>query len=59
MLDLKKKQVELMRVECAKAEMQMKILEIKQNIKRLEANIVIQDKKIQELSKEINNIKEG
>ena len=32
MLELKKKQVELMKVECAKAEMEMKIYELEENI---------------------------
>ena len=59
MLEIKKKQVELMRVECAKAEMQMKILEMQDNIKRLETNITIQDKRIEELNTEINNLKKG
>lgn len=59
MLEIKKKQVELMRVECAKAEMQMKILEMQENIKRLETNITIQDCRIEELNTEINNLKKG
>jgi len=55
MLELKKKEVELMKVECAKAEMQMKIYEAHENIKRLEDNIANQEKRITELKEEIKN----
>lgn len=56
-LDLKKKELELMKVNCAKAEMQMKIFEAHENIKRLEENIIVQDDRIKELEKEINELK--
>lgn len=57
MLELKKKQVELMKVECAKAEMEMKIFEAHENIKRLEENIANQDARVEILKKEINELK--
>lgn len=56
-LEIKKKQVELMKVQCAKAEMEMKIFEAQENIKRLENNIVNQQKRIDELEREIEKLK--
>lgn len=48
-LELKKTQVELMRVETARAEMEYKIEERLEDIKRLEDNIKIQKEKEIEL----------
>jgi hypothetical protein len=52
--DKKKKQLEKMRVECAKAEMELRIEEREDEIKRLRENIIIQDKRIAELDEELN-----
>ena len=57
MLELKKKQVELMKVECAKAEMEMKIFEAHENIKRLEDNIANQEARVEVLKEEIKELK--
>lgn len=52
-LDIKRKQLELSRVTLAKEEMQFKIEEMKEEIKRLEGFVTIQDEKIKSLTKEI------
>lgn len=48
-LDKKRKEVELMRVEAAKAEMELLIEEKLAEIERIKKNIEVQDKKIVEL----------
>ena len=58
MLSLKKKEVELMKVDCARAEMEMKIYESEENIQRLRDNILIQEAKMLDLREEIKTIKE-
>jgi cell division protein FtsL len=58
MLELKKKKLERMKVECAKAEMEMRIFEAEENIKRLESNIINQKKRMDELDEEIKNYNE-
>lgn len=57
MLELKKKEVELMKVTCAKAEMEMKIFEFEENIQRLKDNIKVQEDKMSSLEQEINELK--
>jgi len=57
MLDLKKKEVELMKVDCARAEMEMKIYEAEENINRLKDNISNQEKRMEELKLEIAELK--
>lgn len=49
----KRKQLELSRVTLAKEEMMFKIEEMKEEIKRLEGFVVIQDEKIKSLKQEI------
>lgn len=56
MLELKKKQLERMKVECAKAEMLMKIYESEMNIQRLNENITIQETRMSALDVEILNL---
>ncbi len=58
MLELKKKEVELMKVECAKAEMSMKIMESEENIQRLKDNMANQDSRIESLKEEIKQLKQ-
>ena len=53
-LEMRKKTVERMKVECAKADMQLRIYESEENIQRLKENIKIQDDKLVELDKELN-----
>jgi hypothetical protein len=48
-LEAKKKAVELMRVEAAKGEMELQIIERLHEIERLKKNIEIQDKRINEI----------
>ncbi len=48
----KRKQLELSRVTLAKEEMLFKIEEMKEEIKRLEGFVVIQDEKIKSLKQE-------
>jgi hypothetical protein len=52
-LDLEKKKADLLRVQSAKADMLVKIMEREEDIERLKANIEIQDNKIKEIMKEI------
>lgn len=47
-----------MKVECAKAEMEMKIYEAQENIKRLQDNIEHQASKMASLREEINELKQ-
>jgi hypothetical protein len=58
MLELKKLQLEKMKVECAKAEMEMRIFEAEDNIQRLRENIINQERRVMELTELINNLKE-
>lgn len=55
MLELKKMKLERMKVECAKAEMEMRIFEAEENINRLKKNIINQQKRMDELDENINN----
>jgi len=55
-LELKKKQLELMKVECGKQEMLLRVFESQENIERLNQNIEIQDKRISELKEEIKEL---
>lgn len=52
-LEKKKKQLELARVSLAKQELELKIEERLDEIQRLRDAIVLQDKKINELSQEL------
>lgn len=54
MLEIKKKELEKMKVACGKAEMEMRIFEAEENIERLKLNIDIQNKRLVELDEEIN-----
>ena len=58
-LKLEKKKLELLRVGTAKAEMKFKILERLEDVDRLKANIVIQEKREQELKEEIKGEDNG
>lgn len=55
--ELKKKELEIKRVELAKEEMEFRIMDFQEQIKRLKDNILIQDKKINELKEERNALK--
>jgi hypothetical protein len=57
MLELKKMQLERMKVECAKQEMELRIFEREEEIQRLRDNIKLQDKRINELTDAIESIK--
>lgn len=54
-LENKRRQLELSRVSLAKEEMLFKIEEMKEEIKRLDGFVVIQEEKIKSLNSEINN----
>ncbi len=56
-LDLKKKELELMKVECGRQEMLVRVLEAQENIERLNKNIKIQEERIKELNEEIKELK--
>ena len=53
-VELKRIKVELLRVSAAKAEMELRIEEAQENIKRLEDNIAIQKAKEDELQAKID-----
>lgn len=52
-LERKKKELEISKVKCAMQEMELKIFERQEEIKRLEDNMLNQQKRIDELLKEI------
>lgn len=56
-LELKRAEVELSRVRAAREEMELKIMERKSEIARLEENIEIQKAKESELSDKVNSLK--
>lgn len=56
-LELRRKQLELMRVEMARKELEFKIEERMEEIKRVQDNIKIQIDKEAELKKEIEELK--
>lgn len=56
-LDLKKLKVELLRVSAAKAELELRIEEYQDNIKRLQDSIEVSVSKEQELSAKIAEAK--
>jgi hypothetical protein len=53
-LETKKLQVELLRVEASKAELELKIEESLADIERLKRHIEIQDKRILEITEQLN-----
>lgn len=55
-LDKKKKKVELMRVETARHELELKIEERLEEIERLKEHVSVQIKKEEELKKEIEKL---
>jgi peptidoglycan hydrolase CwlO-like protein len=59
LLDVKRKEAELKRVDAAKFELELKIMERQEEIQRIQDNIAIQDKRIQELNAEITQMKES
>ena len=56
-LEQKKKELELMKVKCAKEEMLLRIEESLDQIERLKFNIENQDKRIEEIEIELESIK--
>jgi hypothetical protein len=52
-IEKKKKEVELMKVQAAKAEFELKIIQRMEEIERLEDNIKLQEEKISELQHEL------
>lgn len=56
-LELKKKEVELMRVRTAKGEMELRIAERMDEIKRLEDSIIVQNQAEQKILEELKKIK--
>ncbi len=52
-IEKKKKQVELMKVQAARAEFELKIAQRLEEIERLKENINLQDERISELQEQI------
>lgn len=57
-IDYMRKKLELQKVECAASEMEFKILEREEDIKRLKENLEIQNNKITQLKEELKDLKE-
>lgn len=55
-LEVKKKELELSKVDCAKQEMEFKILEREADIARLRENIENQNRRINEIKEEIKEL---
>ena len=55
-LEKKRKEVELIRVRSANAEMELQIEERYAEIERIKKNIEIQDKRISQLQREVGNV---
>lgn len=58
-LDLKKKELELQRVQLAKKELEFKIEERLEEVERLKAHILIQGQKEEELKNELLKLNNG
>lgn len=56
-IEKKKKELELLRVQAAKFELELKIEERKEEITRLETNIKIQQEAEQRIQNELNELK--
>lgn len=56
-IDIKRKQLELIKVSAARAELEFRIMEREEEIERIKANIEIQIKKEIELKKELDDLK--
>ncbi len=57
-LEIKKLEVEKLKVAAAKAEMEMRIYESEENIQRLRTNMENQDKRIEQIEKELKTLKQ-
>jgi cell division protein FtsL len=57
-LEIKKLEVEKLKVAAAKAEMEMRIYESEENIQRLRTNMENQDKRIEQIEKELKKLKQ-
>lgn len=57
-LERAKKELEIKKVQVAKDEMEFKILERKEDIKRLKENMENQSNRIEQLNKELEDLKE-
>ena len=52
-LDRKRKEVEILRIQASRAELEMKILEREEEIERIRVSMAAQDKRIAELKSEL------
>jgi len=57
MFEIKKLELQRMKINTGKAEMEFKILERLEDIKRLEENIKNQDNAVKEINEQINQLK--
>jgi hypothetical protein len=57
-LDIKRRELDLLRVEAARKELEFKVEERKEEIQRLEDHIVVQLKKEAEIQEELNKLKQ-
>ena len=56
-LEIKKREVEIMKVQAAKAEQELRIHEALEQIERLKSAMVTQDEHVAKLTKEIGDLK--
>ena len=56
-LELKKKQTELLRVQAAKAELELRVEERLEEIARIKEHIIIQEKREHEIKEELKILK--
>ena len=56
-LEIKKREAERAKVAAGITDFELKIMEVDENIKRLQDNIVISSKRVAELDKEIQELK--
>lgn len=57
LLDVKRKEVELKKVEASRFELEIKIMEREEEIQRVKDHLKIQDQKIDDIKKEIEALK--
>jgi peptidoglycan hydrolase CwlO-like protein len=55
-LEIKKRKTEILRVQAAKAEQELKIEEALDQIERLKNSIRVQDERVEQLNKEIQDL---
>lgn len=58
-LEVEKRKLEIVKVQAAKADMQYRIMEREEDIKRIVADITVQDSRVTKLEEEIKGLQEN